>query len=203
MVEIREARRQDMRAVGRVLAAAFFDSPITEWILPAKLKRPIALRAFYGSGARDALRHGRVWVADDCGEIVGAAVWLPPGAYPPSASRDLRAVIPILALSPFAPISLVRSLRYQAAVTRAHTKDEHWYLVSIGVEPSRRGSGLGTALLAPGLAAASADGRPCYLETEKERNLPFYGRHRFEVTVHLEHPTGTAPQVWCMYRPAD
>lgn len=192
-----------MRAVGRVLAAAFSDSPMTEWVLPRKLQRPIALRTFYGSGARDARRNGRVWVADDGGEIVGAAVWLPPGAYPPSFTRDLRTALPLLALSPFAPASLVRSLRYQAAVTEVHTKEEHWYLLSIGVEPGRRGRGLGTALIAPGLAAASAEGRPCYLETEKERNLPFYGRHRFEVTLHMEHPTGTAPQVWCMYRPAD
>lgn len=203
MLEIRDARKQDMRAVGRVLGAAFFDSPITEWILPIKLMRPIALRSFFGSGARDAFRNGRVWVADDGGTIVGAAVWLPPGAYPVSPGRDLRASLPNLALSPFAPASLVRSMRYQAAVAKVHTKDEHWYLVAIGVEPSRRGTGLGTKLIAPGLAAADAEGLPCYLETEKERNLPFYGRHRFDVSLHMEHPTGTAPQVWCMYRPAD
>jgi len=203
VVDIREARPQDLRAVARVLAEAFEDSPVTRWIVPSPRMRPTALRAFFGSGARDALRHGRVWVADDGGRIVGAAVWLAPGGYPMTTRRELRTAAPVLALLPIAPRAVRRSLQYQAAVTRVHTKDEHWYLVSIGVEPSRRGSGLGTALLAPGLAAASADGRPCYLETEKERNLPFYGRHRFEVTVHLEHPTGTAPQVWCMYRPAD
>ena len=192
-----------MRAVGRVLGAAFFDSPITEWILPTRWMRPLALRAFFGAGARDALRNGRVWVAEDCGRIVGAAVWLPPGAYPVSGARDLRASLPVLALAPFAPGALARSIKYQAAVAKVHTKDEHWYLVSIGVDPNRRGMGLGTALIAPGLAAADAEGLPCYLETEKERNLPFYGRHRFDVSLHMEQPAGAAPQVWCMTRPAD
>ena len=51
----------------------------------------------------------------------------------------------------------------------------------------------GTRLLAPGLAAADDEGLPCYLETEKERNLPFYGRHRFDVTQHLPEPVADAP----------
>jgi len=203
VVEIRDARPQDMRAVARVLGAAFFDSPITSWIVPSTRLRPMALRAFFGSGARDALHNGRVWVADDGGEIVGAAVWLPPGSYPMTTARELRTSLPILKLFPIAPASLIRALKYQAAVAKVHTKDEHWYLVSIGVEPSRRGSGLGTRLIAPGLEAAEAEGLPCYLETEKERNLPFYGRHRFDVSRHMEEPVEAGPQVWCMYRPAD
>lgn len=203
MVEIRDARPRDMRAVARVLGAAFHDSPIIEWIVPSRRIRPMALRAFFGSGARDALRNGRVWVAEDAGEIVGAAVWLPPGSYPMTTARDLRTSFPILRLFPIAPASLMRALKYQAAVARVHTKDEHWYLVSIGVDPARRGSGLGTRLLAPGIDAAESEGLPCYLETEKERNLPFYGRHRFDVTLHMEEPVDTAPRVWCMYRPAD
>ena len=79
-----------------------------------------------------------------------------------------------------------------------HTKDEHWYLVAIGVDPALQGSGVGTRLLAPGLAAADAEGLPAYLETEKERNLPFYGRHGFEVRDEISR-RGT-PTVWTMWR---
>lgn len=203
MVTIREARRKDMRAVARVLGAAFFDSPITEWIVPSTRVRPMALRAFFGSGARDALRHGRVWVAEDGSAIVGAVVWLSPGAYPMTTGRDLRTSLPILKLFPIAPTALIRALKYQAAVAKAHTKEEHWYLVSIGVDPALRRAGIGTLLLAPGLEAAGSEGLPCYLETEKEQNLPFYGRHRFDVTLHMEEPVEASPPVWCMYRPAD
>lgn len=203
MVEIRDARRGDLRSIARVLAEAFDDSPVTRWIVPGRRLRPTALRAFFGSGARDAYRNGRVWVAADGGRIVGAAVWLPPGAYPMAAARELRTSLPILALLPVAPRALRRALQYQAAVARVHPRDEHWYLVAIGVAVDRRGSGLGTRLLAPGLAAADAEGLGCYLETEKERNLPFYGRHRFDVSLHLPEPVTTSPQVWCMDRPAD
>lgn len=202
MTEIRAGTPDDLRAIARVLADAFEDSPVTRWIVPGRRLRPTALRAFFGSGARDALGHGRVWVAEDGSRIVGAAVWLPPGSYPMTTRRELRTAIPVLGLLPIAPRTLRRALQYQAAVTRVHPRVEHWYLVSIGVAAERRGSGLGTRLLAPGLAAADAEGLPCYLETEKERNLPFYARHRFDVSLHLPEPVPTAPQVWCMERPA-
>ncbi|MFM7270306.1 MAG: GNAT family N-acetyltransferase, partial [Actinomycetes bacterium] len=121
--------------------------------------------------------------------------------YPMATARELRASWPILRLLPIAPASLRRALQYQAATTRVHPKIEHWYLVAIGVEPTQQGRGLGTALLAPGLAAADEQGLPAYLETEKERNLPFYGRHRFAVDRHLPAPVPSSPQIWTMLRP--
>lgn len=199
--EIRPALDRDLRAVARVLARAFDDSPVTRWIVPSTRIRPLALRSFFGSGARDAHRHGRVWVAEDAGRIVGASVWLPPGTYPMPVSRELRSSWPILRLFPIAPASLRRALRYQAAVARVHPELEHWYLVAIGVEPQRQGGGLGTMLLAPGIAAADADGLPAYLETEKERNLPFYGRHHFTVDRHIEEAVAGGPPIWTMLRP--
>ena len=201
MIEIRACEDRDLPAVSRVLARAFDDSPVTTWIVPSTRLRPLALRSFFGSGARDAHRNGRVWVALDGDRVVGASVWLPPGTYPMAATRELRSSWPILRLFPIAPASLRRALRYQAAAARVHPKVEHWYLVAIGVEPTLQGSGVGTRLLAPGLAAADAEGLPAYLETEKERNLPFYGRHRFAVAQHIPEPVPSAPQIWTMLRP--
>ncbi|MDX6732846.1 MAG: hypothetical protein QOC54_2794, partial [Baekduia sp.] len=39
---------------------------------------------------------------------------------------------------------------------------------------------------------------PAYLETGKERNLAFYGRHGFEVLDRLDLPKG--PPVWFLWR---
>ena len=46
---------------------------------------------------KDACPFGEVWVAHADGKVAGAAVWLPPGAYPRNARReadDLRARVP-------------------------------------------------------------------------------------------------------------
>ena len=40
----------------------------------------------------------------------------------------------------------------------------------------------------PILARAGAEGLPCYLETQNERNVPFYERHGFEVVSDGEVP---------------
>jgi GNAT superfamily N-acetyltransferase len=50
----------------------------------------------------------------------------------------------------------------------------HWYLPIIGVEPSRQGTGIGSALLRPGLARADEWGLACYLDTGQPRNVRFY-----------------------------
>lgn len=75
----------------------------------------------------------------------------------------------------------------------------HWYLLILGVEPERQGQGIGSALIAPNLARADAEGLPCYLETAKEPNVMFYRRHGFEVRDEENIPGG-GPKVWMMVR---
>jgi GNAT superfamily N-acetyltransferase len=77
---------------------------------------------------------------------------------------------------------------------------EHWYLAVLGVEPARQGQGVGGALMQPVLAQADAQHWPCYLETQKERNVPFYRRHGFEVVVELEPQADGRPRLWTMRR---
>jgi hypothetical protein len=48
------------------------------------------------------------------------------------------------------------------------------------------------------LRRCDEDGMPAYLESSKERNLSFYGRHRFEVVGEYTVPGG--PKLWFMWR---
>jgi GNAT superfamily N-acetyltransferase len=68
----------------------------------------------------------------------------------------------------------------------------------LGADPLVQGKGVGSRLLQEGVARADADGLPCYLETQKEANLAFYGRHGFAVRDTIEVPG--APTVWTMQR---
>ena len=199
MVEIRDAKNGEIKSVAAVMARAFDDSPVTQWIMPGDRLRPMALRAFFGAAAHDAQKHGKVWVAVESDTIIGASVWLPPRLYPLTPKRERATLLPIMRLAPIAPFALKRALKYQNGVARKHLKDEHWYLGTLGVEPAYQGRGIGGLLLQPGIASAESEGMPCYLETEKIRNLPFYGRYGFTVTSEFI-PTPSGPPIWAMTR---
>jgi len=51
----------------------------------------------------------------------------------------------------------------------------------------------------PVLEHCDADGLPCYLESSKQRNVPFYRRHGFEVVEEVHLP-GDGPPIWTMWR---
>jgi ribosomal protein S18 acetylase RimI-like enzyme len=64
-------------------------------------------------------------------------------------------------------------------IHKKYMPEPHWYLLIVGVDPELQGRGLGSALVAEGLARADEANAPCYLETSEERNLAFYERHGF------------------------
>lgn len=188
-----------IRTTAEVLARAFDDSPIMQYLLPRDRARIIGMRAFFIAGLVDAHKHGEVWVATEDDVVVGGAVWLPPGAYPPSSGRQARQMIHLLAVAPVAPLALRRSLRYLRVVEAEHPKAAHWYLATLGVDPTRQGQGYGNQLLDAVLARTDEVGLPTYLETDKERNLAYYVRHRFVEVDRLE-PVPGAPPTWTMWR---
>lgn len=75
-----------------------------------------------------------------------------------------------------------------------------WYLGLMATERSHRGSGVGSALLAPVLARCDAENIPAYLETPTMANVRFYRKRGFRVTQEVLI-TATGPRVWCMERP--
>ena len=183
-----------------MLARAFDDSPIFRHLIPGPRPRGSILRSFFRAAIRDASPFGDVLVARDRGRIVGAAVWLAPGRYPPSSLRQLRQLTGTFKFGFLAPRSIAPSLRYLRANEKVHPKELHWYLGILGVEPSHQGRGIGEGLLRARLEPADADGISAYLETDKERNLAYYRRFGFELVETLAPDGPEAPPVWTMWR---
>ena len=145
------------------------------------------------------LRHmylgdGEVWTTDD---VAGAALWAPPTKSRPGLGELLH-LVPVLPDLAGLGRNFGAAMRLLQSVERARPHDEHWYLATLGTDPPRQGQGVGSALLRAVLERADAEGTPAYLESSKERNLPFYGRHGFEVTGEIHTPGG--PTLWLMWR---
>ena len=153
-----------------LLARAFQDDPAWVWLIPDADKRrrllPWLFRVGFDVTAAD------VWTTS--GVVRGAARWLPPGRPPMRVGPTLKALVTTpfrlgAAIAPFLAYGrAVESLRAEAM------PDPHWYLAGIGVDPSAQRRGIGTALLEPGVVAASRAELPAVLLTNNEANLPFY-----------------------------
>jgi len=191
---VRPVTGGDVSRVVDVLVRSFDDDPVSNFIFSGDRRRRGGLRSFFtASIRRQYLPHGRVTTT---GDMAGAALWGPPWR-PRNPWREL------LQLAPTGPYIVgrrtVAGLRLLAAIDAVHPREPHWYLCTLGTEPDRQGQGVGTSLLAEGLARVDEEGMPAYLESSKERNLPLYARFGFEVVGEIRGPVG-APPMWRMWR---
>ena len=185
---VRRMAKEQIAESGAALGRAFFDDPLMTWILPDEKKRPGQLAWFMGQGAKYGHTWGEVYTTE--GTVEGDAVWLPPGDVKLTMMRMARNGLLLAPLKfGFGPFN--RFLSAMNELEKLHERDmaaRHWYLMILGVDPPRQGQGVGGALIQPILARADADGLPCYLETTKTRNVPFYQKHGFEMIVEDDLP---------------
>lgn len=129
-----------------VLTASHADYPAFKSVFPDRPRRVRALRPFFATTVRDAIRYGTV---DGCAvdrRLSGVAAWLPPGRFPWTPSRKLRATGAMLRVAVASPSSFARFVRYGANAEKSHPAEPHWYLVVLGVRPDAQRLGIGTRL---------------------------------------------------------
>jgi GNAT superfamily N-acetyltransferase len=169
-------------AAGRVFSRSHADYPSFRHLFPDPARRARVLSAVFTGVARDAARLGSAYGAIGIdGEVYGVALWLAPGKFPWSASRQLRGAGWMISVLLADSRSFRRFMRTGANGARLHPDDPHWYLESMGVDPALQRQGIGGGLLEPVLQIADRDRIDCYLETADPRNAAYYARHGFEV----------------------
>lgn len=201
MVEVGPLPATLLPAAGEVFAGSHAEYPPFRHLFPDPAVRSRVLRRFFTATVRDALQFGAVDAALADGRLLGVAVWLPPGAFPWSARRKLRATPMMLAVARAAPRAFPGFMRLGANTERLHPGDRHWDLETMGVAPAAQGMGVGSRLVAPGLARADAQGMACYLTTARRENVGFYRRFGFQVEAEGLPLVPGGPTHWAMRRP--
>jgi ribosomal protein S18 acetylase RimI-like enzyme len=184
--------------LSEALARAFFDDPLTMWVVPGDNKRRATLPWFFAVATKIAAPFGHTFTTP---AVEGGALWLPPGKAILGMGQMIGAGM-LAAPFKFGLSSFMRFMNLMNHMEHLHKRDvpqDHWYLMVLGVDPPRQGQGLGGALIAPILERADREGLPCYLETMKEINVTFYRKHGFEVVVDDVIPKG-GPRYWTMLR---
>ena len=195
MTEVRRATPADGPAVVATLAEAFFDDPVAAFLFPDVRSRARLLKRFFEiQVTRNYLRRGMVLVADG-----GASLWLPPLAPPPNLTERVAHSLFSLRLG-----DRRRDARTLTTLLEGrHPSERHWYLGAIGVRPDLQGQGVGSALLAAGLAEVDRTAVSVYLEASRPESARLYSRFGFEA-LGLFDPTASGlagPKLTLMLRP--
>jgi ribosomal protein S18 acetylase RimI-like enzyme len=175
------------RQAAALLARAFHDDPLYRLVTSDEEKRTRMLTWLFERVVRYGILYGQTFTTPG---LEGVAGWLPPGRSALTLGRVIRSGLYATPLK----MGWAAYRRFDAYMTYAdklharYAPELHWYLWVIGVDPSCQGKGVGSGLLQPILAKADADGMPCYLETEREKNVRFYTKHGFRVVEQGQVP---------------
>ena len=188
-------RRLEPGERDRVLAtvvAAFSRDPLVRWVWPTDARYAGCAPPFFGLLLDLRLGGGEVWAAGDGAAV---AMWDPPGGLYARPGEDPWPVLH----ATFTETERAAWAVFDAAVAVPEGVPAYWYLGVLATDPPRQGTGLGSAVLAPVLAAADRTGTAAYLETTSEANVAFYARLGFAVDRAVELPDG-GPRCWLLRR---
>ena len=189
MHAVRKATKADVPRLKGVLGRSFQDDPVNTWIIGSQLRKLERFFEVYELGTRLA----ETYTTEG---LDGAAIWTAPGQWKMPWRTTLRVAPTMLRLT---GRRTLLGAQVEKALDESHPREPHWYLAVLGTDPDKQGKGVGSALMAPVLERCDREGIAAYLESSKEKNVPFYRRHGFEVTKELRLPKG-GPSLWLMWR---
>ena len=185
---IARIREDQIEIAAGVLARAFHSDPPMVYMVSDAVERARLLPPFMKTFVTYTSMFGEPLTTAEKPEAV--ALWLPLDDFGDTPERDRQAGIDqipsILGVENFTRIMHVAKMAerfHQRAVP-----GKHLYLNWLGVEPSRQGQGLGSALIHSMLERADAEGLRCYLETFQPRNVPLYQKHGFKIVAEEVEP---------------
>jgi GNAT superfamily N-acetyltransferase len=188
-------RPSQIRPVAAAIARGFQDNEVWAWVVPSARRRARFLPRYYEVMIRRVyLRRGEAWASDD---NLGGALWIGPTEH---GLRGLDIALEGLVTMTAGPGAVRRGMVSEETIRANHPTEPHYYLNTLSVDPAAQRRGHGSALMAPLIERCDAERMPAYLETQTERNLPYYRRFGFELSNRVEIPNG--PPMWLMWREA-
>src|SRR5918997_5549169 len=160
-VTVRRASAAEAPQLGRTLARAFLDDPVSAHIVPRPEERFERLdRGF------QELYVARIGAPADLmftGErYEGVAMWLPP-EKPTLGTVESLLLLPTMART--LRRNALRAARAGAVMDSHHPDEPHYTLFFIGVDPAHQSRGVGARLMRPMLDRFDREGAAAFLES--------------------------------------
>lgn len=178
------------------LVAAFSDDPLFAFTIPNEKQRLRWTRHLMAAMVRQQMNSE--WSRVALGGDGAVSAVLLAGEYPPPVLAQLRLNVRLgLCPTPWEPNlrQFWPMFTYMKLWERMHFKGEHVYVYMIGARPETQGKGIGRRLMTELLEVVEGRSLPVYLETQTERNVPFYKSLGFTLTEE-HHPFVGGPPTW-------
>jgi ribosomal protein S18 acetylase RimI-like enzyme len=169
--------------VAEILASSHHHYPAFVAMFPNDRQRHDVLTALMKQSAADTIRSACCLVSPGHAPRA-AALWFPPGTWPPSIGRQIRMAAGLVGLARTANTRFPMLMRVGMALQSDANGRDGWYLQALGVQPEAQRQGHGGRLLRAVLEHADASQQSCWLHTSDPANFAYYARFGF----HLGHP---------------
>ena len=190
--------RSQIKPAGAMLARAFYDDPLSVYLIPDGSRRGKLLPYIFEFSTRFGVLYGEVYTTSH--NLEGVAVWLPSEKADMTLRRVMRngglSLLPKLGEDLIQRLPALNSI---SSLRKRHAPFRHWYLLLLGVDPLFKGKGYAGNLLRAMLARLDEEHLPCYLETQNGKNVTIYQHYGFKVVAEVLVP-GTEIALWAMLR---
>lgn len=174
--------KTQVKAAGEVLGRALQDDPVSVYDIPDAKKRHSVMKYVFQLTSCLGVKYGETHATSP--NFEGIAVWLP------YINKNFKLIINIGCLLKAKVYKLGREAgkrikpieEHIGNVHREFAPGDHWYLQTLGIEPTHQGKGYGSLLMEYMLEKIdNSNPLPVFLETSTEINVKFYKRFGFEV----------------------
>jgi GNAT superfamily N-acetyltransferase len=200
--------KNDERPAAKMLAVAFANDPMFEYMMPEPETRRKVMAITYRSIIRMYMANGRIYATSKNLEGVLCV-------HLPGKRRFKLAVLTAGAGSLLLPFRLMRHLSLPAVIKRArgissattemrkfiNDCGEHIYVDMVAVDGKYRGQKYMSMMMRAVLTAADRLGVRCVLETESEPNVQIYRHFGFSLAHTIEAVPGRLMYYIMVYEP--
>ena len=192
-VAVVRATGADLAVLSQVIAGAFCDLAVSQWLILDRAARRAIFPAYFALYVEHALEQGLVYTTPGRD---ATAVWIPTGPGPAGPPEGYSARVADVT-GPW----LGRFEAFDAALDRRHPAGlAHHHLALLAVRWTRQGHGIGTALLHAHHTVLDRDGLPAYLEASALDTRHLYLQHGYsDHGPPIQLPGG--PRMYPMLRP--
>jgi len=197
--ELYRLTEDQVKLAGKILSEAFYDDPISVYLIPDVSERKAKLKYVYEYVIRYDILYGEVYATSP--NLEGIAGWLHSENAYKTVKRQIKSGGPKV-ISKLGMEFYKKSKHVQEFTDLIHKKNapfKHWCLDQLGVDPKLQGKGHAGVLLKAMFTRLDQEALPIYVETHKEKNVAIYQHYGFKILEDTMIPN-TDIRKWAMLK---